>query len=442
MWGEPIIRLWKEVDLTYANEIAPEYGKIEYILPRGYFAQLWNLAGLNWDMVDDMRVKLPEIDFPTSPQLRDYQAPAVDAAKGWQQGVFIAPCGSGKTICGMGMIAEVKQPTLWLTHTLDLLKQSKESAVKFLGLSGSQIGIIQGENMSIGTHITFATVQTLSKRDLSGIKNKFGCVIIDEAHLVFKDAAKARMFESVISQFPAFYRFGLTASERRSDGLINTMFCVIGPKFYELDQDDKRLLVMKPRVVFVETNFEYDQGNDEDGEKEMLSVQQMYTAMRCNEDRNAIIKAVLGEMTTGDDYCLVLGDSLAHLKELCNYVKGFYGAPAAFVCGETPKKEREAIMAGMRAGKYQFLFATKQLSKLGLDIPRLNKLVLVTPHKDPTTTQQSSGRICRPFDGKTKAIVYDFYDKNVKQCKVWRREREKIYKKMGCEISYVSKGNR
>jgi superfamily II DNA or RNA helicase len=409
-------------------------GSIEYLLPRGYFPHLWNLAGLSWSTIDDKRVKLPEISFSLSPQLRDYQAPAVKLAKDWQQGVFIAPCGSGKTVCGIGMIVEVRQPALWITHTMDLLKQSKDSAVKFLGLNGSQIGVIQGENMSIGTHVTFATVQTLNKRDLSDIRNRFGCVVIDEAHLVFKDAEKARIFESVISQFPAFYRFGLTASEHRSDGLIETMFHVIGPKFYEVEQGDPRLSVIVPRVEFIETDFGYDQGVDEDGEKEMLSVQQMYVAMRCCEKRNDIIKEILGSMVQGVDYCLCLGDSLSHLKEMCDYVKDFYGAPAAFVCGETPKKEREAIMSGMRKGRYAFLFTTKQLSKLGLDIPRLNKLVLLTPHKDPTTTQQGTGRLMRPFEGKGVPVVYDIWDNKVPQCKAWARERAKVYRDLGCVI--------
>jgi len=431
MWGQEYIKL-------FMYEVPGEL-----ILPRGYFARLWNLAGLNWDMIDDQRVRLPFIEFPKEPSLRDYQEPIPDLAEQWQQGVFIAPCGSGKTITGMGIIAKVMQPTLWITHTMDLLKQSMDSAIKFLGLSGSQIGIIQGENMSIGTHITFATVQTLSKRDLTGLKNKFGCVVIDEAHLVFKDAAKARMFESVISQFPAYYRFGLTASEHRSDGLIDTMFHVIGPKFYEVAQGDPRLSVMTPRVEFIETDFEFgmpthlekDEETGEEEEKEdMLSVQQMYVAMRCCEKRNDLIKEILGDMTAGVDYCLCLGDSLAHLNELCDYVKDFYGAKTAFICGETPKNEREKIMSGMREGKYDFLFATYSLAKLGLDIPRLNKLVEATPHKDRTAVQQAVGRIMRPSEGKLQPVVYDLWDNKVSACKKWARERAKVYRGLGCEV--------
>lgn len=423
-WGPELIKLYSSKMINRS---------MEYILPRGYFQRLWNVAGLSWEAIDDRRVKLPEVEFPANPQLRDYQEPAVQLAKDWQQGVMIAPCGSGKTCTGDGIIAQVGQPTLWITHTMDLLKQSMDSAVKFLGLTGNQVGIIQGENMSIGSHITFATVQTLAKRDLSNIKNKFGCIVIDEAHLVFKDAAKARMFESVISQFPAYYRFGLTASECRADGLIDTMFTVIGPKFYEVEQDDPRLSVMKPKVEFIETEFEYERAVDEDGEKEMLSVQQMYRAMREDQLRNSTIENIFAFKFAEGDCFLCLGDSLEHLRE-AQFIAQTYDHTAAFVCGETPKKEREKIMTDMRAGRYQYLFATYALAKLGLDIPRLNKLVLLTPHKDRTSIQQAVGRVMRPFEGKTQPVVYDIWDSKVATCKNWARERVRVYRSLGCAV--------
>lgn len=418
-WGPEYIKLWNEKSVN---------GRKEYILPRGYYARFWEIAGKEMK-VADARVLLDPVEFPQKPNLRDYQLPAVDMAKNWQQGVPIMPCGSGKTETAMAIVAELKQPTLWITHTMDLLKQSMDRAILRLGLKGRQIGVIQGENWSIGTHMTFATVQTLAKRDLSEIKNKFGCIIVDECHLVFKDAAKARMFESVISQFPAFYRFGLTASEYRSDGLIETMFHVIGPKIYEVEQNDPRLKTVKPLVKFVETDFEYA---PEEGE--MLNVAQMVAAMREDDKRNGVLRFIFKMLIKPNNCCLVLGDSLDHLQSLQRYVENEICVPAAFVCGTTPKKEREKIMADMRAGRYQYLFATYQLAKLGLDIPRLDTLVLATPKRDKTSIQQAVGRIMRPFEGKEQPVVYDIWDSKVPQLRYWARDRVRVYKALGCEI--------
>lgn len=420
-WGSEYFKLWSERKVN---------GQIQYILPRGYYARLWNLmsrVGCPGHRIDK-RVLLNPVAFPQKPQLRDYQAPAVHLAGAWQQGVIIMPCGAGKTETAMGIIAELEQPTLWITHTMDLLKQSMDRAKTRLGLSGDQVGIIQAENMTIGSHMTFATVQTLYKRDLSEIKWKFGCVVVDEAHLVFKDEENARMFESVISQFPACYRFGLTASEYRSDGLIETMFHIIGPKIYEVAQDDPRLPVMKPRVEFIETDFEY-----ETPEGEMLNIQQLYKAMREDLERDYPILWIMKNCIRENNSCLALGDSLEHLTRLTKLAKD-HGFTAVFVCGETPKREREKIMADMRAGKYQFLFATYQLAKLGLDIPRLDRLILITPHRDKTSIQQAVGRIMRPYEGKSQPVVYDIYDSKVRQMVFWARERKKVYLKLGCQV--------
>jgi len=419
--GPEYIRLWQESGDSM-------------VLPRGYYARLYEIAGKELQ-INDNRVLREFIDYPKRPNLRDYQDPALELARAWQQGCVIMPCGAGKTTTAMGITAELMQPTLWITHTMDLLNQAMQCAIETLGLTGRQIGLIQAENMSLGTHMTFATVQTLSKRDLVGIKEKFGCVIVDESHLVYKDASKARMFESVISQFPAYYRFGLTASEFRSDGLIETMFHVIGPKFYEVPQDDPRLKVVTPSVEFIPTHFEYDQGTDEAGGREMLSVQQMYQAMRDDQLRDKSILNILANQEPGDS-TLVLGHSLEHLESLLENISDYFGAKYEyrFINGTTNKRAREAAIKDMRAGRAHFLFATYQLAKLGLDIPRLNKLVLATPVKDRTSIQQSVGRIMRPFEGKRQPIVYDIYDEKMPMLRNWARERVRVYKDLGCNI--------
>jgi superfamily II DNA or RNA helicase len=417
------------------------------ILPRGYYARLYTILRENHiePAMRDQRWRRHLINFPGYPTLRDYQEPAIPQAMNWTQGCVIMPCGGGKTETGMAIAASIRQPTLWITHTMDLLKQSMDRAISRLKLAGDMVGLIQAENMKIGTHMTFATVQTLAKRDLTEVVNKFGCVIVDEAHLVFKDAAKARMFESVISQFPAYYRFGLTASEHRSDGLINTMFQIIGPKVYEVDQDDPRLKTVKPRVQFIETDFDFHmdtefQYNETTGQmeekEEMLNVQQLYQAMRENALRNEIILDILSAHKPGDS-TLILGHSLEHLDNLMletlrrNHGKGH---AYRFVNGNTKKKEREAAIEDMREGRAQFLFATYQLAKLGLDIPRLNRLVLATPVKDKTSIQQAVGRIMRPFEGKGTPVVFDIWDKSIKQMQFWARERIRMYRNLGCSI--------
>lgn len=429
MWGEPVFKLWSEKTVDDSTEL---------ILPRGYLARAWNLLGLSWDVIQDKRVKLLEVEYPVKPKLRDYQEPAVNEAKAWQQGVINMPAGSGKTVVGHAIIANLRQPTLWVTHRTDLLQQSMERARTFLGLDDSQMGVIQEDRYSIGSHITFASVQTLCNRDIDAIKNRFGCLVVDECHRCFDDKFSKennrRMFDSVISEIPAFYRFGLTATVGRSDGLINSMLHIIGPVFYEIQKNDPRLLTLKPVVEFIETDYQYIV---EEGE--MLSVQSMYTDMKNDGLRNDILFDVLREKIGADDTCICLGHHLSHLEILHSYVSNDLRRKSIFINGSTDMNKREGIFNEVRAGKYQYIFATFSLIKEGLDISRLNKIVFATPVKDSVTVEQAVGRVQRPEDGKPTPVVYDICDCKVPQLKRWKSERKKVYKKIGCEIHICSK---
>ena len=396
------------------------------ILPRGYCFRLGQLINelkveCTWDI---QKTKFKPIKYDSVIKLRDYQNRALMSLKQFSSGVIIMPCGSGKTETGLEIIANLGQPTLWLTHTKDLLNQSKDRAISRLNLKRGQHGIIGAGSYSIGTHITFATVQSLANRDLLEIKDSFGCVVIDEAHHCFRNPNKVGQFQKVISQLSAYYRIGLTASEYRSDGLIETMFHVIGPKMYEVDQDTLKdnNTVITPTVEYIDTNYLYESFDDR------FNFSKMLKDMAADEERNKLIIRTIKDKGEGN-YCLVLGDSLSHLEHLSKEIGG------SFICGKTPKKQREKILEDMKQGKIGCLFATYQLAKEGLDIPRLNRLFLITPKKDKVIIQQSVGRISRVFEGKTDAVVFDFFDRNVGVCVSQARKRSKeVYEKLGCTI--------
>jgi len=59
---------------------------------------------------------LDEVPFKSGIQLTPFQAEVVDSALGHDQGVIIAPSGSGKTIIGLELIARRKLPALILVH--------------------------------------------------------------------------------------------------------------------------------------------------------------------------------------------------------------------------------------------------------------------------------------------------------------------------------------
>ena len=409
-WGIPSkLKLYKE-DATGLH------------IPRGYMNRLEH-HGIH--MIFDYSTVVRSGRFPSAPKLREYQAGAKETVKEHAQGVLMLPCGAGKTEIGMAIIEEHKQKTLWITHTLDLLKQSRDRAKTSLGLKDEELGLIQGQNHIITDHITFATVQTLSamnKKELSELGQMFGCVIVDECHLVFKDGVKVRMFEKVMDCMTARYRYGLTASESRADGLISSMHAIMGPVIFEVGQKELNDAgyVSVPSVRFIDHRLEYEILGD------MLNMQHLYSHIAEDTSRNNIIKCLISESLNAGRVILVLGDRVDHLKSLCSeYPDG------VIVHGKSGKKIRESALSDMKSGKKKILFATYQLAKLGLDIPILSCLILASPKKDATSIQQAVGRVMRPAEGKPEPVVYDIFDKGVTQLRYWAYKRLKVYEKLG-----------
>lgn len=96
--------------------------------------------------------------------LFDYQKTAVAAMKGQSCGILQSPCGSGKTQMGIALAASLSRKVLWITHTRDLLVQSLNRAGQYF--PQDTLGRITEGTVQIGSHMTFATVQTLSRLEL------------------------------------------------------------------------------------------------------------------------------------------------------------------------------------------------------------------------------------------------------------------------------------
>ena len=125
-----------------------------------------------------------EIDFQADVPLYDYQEDAVQAMIAAKYGILQSAAGSGKTQMGIALAARLGRRTLWLCHTLDLIKQSKERAERYM--SKDLMGTITEGKVNLGNGITFATIQTMCKLDLPQYKDYWDCIITDEVHTLYR----------------------------------------------------------------------------------------------------------------------------------------------------------------------------------------------------------------------------------------------------------------
>lgn len=377
-----------------------------------------------------------KVDYDCNVPLYDYQEQAKDYMCKVGCGILQSPAGSGKTQIGISMIASLGKRALWLTTTKDLLLQSKKRAEQYM--DKSLIGTITDGKVNIGTGVTFATIQTMCKLDLALYKDVWDVIIVDECHSCSGSPTKVTRFSKVLNSLSARHKYGLSATVHRADGLIKTTYALLGKVKYIVPDEAVKDKVMAVNVERVDTNCEIPfSALDTDG---TINYTKLITSLANSTKRNDIIYDNL--MKNSAHYNLILSDRLDQLHYLYSQLPPTLQGQAAVIDGKmTSKKakaEREQAIEDMRTGKKHFLFASYRLAKEGLDIPRLDRLHLVTPQKDYAIIVQSVGRIARTFKGKEQPICFDYVDK-FKMAENMYMARRRHYKKCGCVLNGMQK---
>lgn len=367
-----------------------------------------------------------EVNFNADVPLYDYQETAVEAMIAAKYGILQSAAGSGKTQMGIALATKLGVRTLWLCHTLDLINQSKERAKLYM--SEDLMGTITEGKVNLGKGITFATVQTMCKLDLSQYRNYWDCIITDEVHRVSGSPTTVTQYQKVLNSLSARHKYGLSATVHRADGMIKATYALVGEIAYQVPDEAVADKIMKVGICPVGTGVQISrEALNTDG---TLNYTKLITYLTQNTARNKLIAESIEQRPS-----LILSDRLNHLEELMSLLPVDMRKDAVMISGKmTTKKgkaEREKALEDMRRGKKKYLFATYSLAKEGLDVPRLERLYLTTPQKDYAVVTQSIGRIARTFEGKADPIAYDFVDDIAYLVKSYKK-RCTTYRKNGC----------
>ena len=127
-----------------------------YYLPIGCFNDVWRIYPNQKNWTD--YTSSNKVEVINNIHLRNYQEPCLKAIKDNYNGLFILPAGTGKTLTALACAGTLKEKTLWLTHTLDLLNQAKTECEHNIICKTSTI--TKGKCDYSGD-IVFAKVQTL-----------------------------------------------------------------------------------------------------------------------------------------------------------------------------------------------------------------------------------------------------------------------------------------
>ena len=374
---------------------------------------------------------------------RNYQEEAVRKALEHKRCVLQVATGGGKTFIAALLISKVRERTLFVVHTKDLLYQAKGAFEEFL--TGVKIGQI-GDGVVDPGEVTVATIQTLAravgvqaqknpfddadtserpiemkaltKAAIKGVLAKSRLVIWDEVHRIASDTAYG-----LSQKIPeARYRVGLSASPWRDDGHDMLIEAAMGPTVYKVSATylAERGYLVPPIIRTVRVPCAIPWHKDPRDYKRIYKEEIVE-----NEYRNEMVVKMARDFMERGITTLILVSQIRHGRKLAKMITEQYH-PVEFVSGNDSSEKRKQAIQEMREGKRVCLVAST-IADEGLDIRRLGALILAGGGKSSTRALQRIGRVLRPFEGKKVAYVVDFADE-AKYLRVHAEKRKEIYR--------------
>jgi superfamily II DNA or RNA helicase len=284
-------------------------------------------------------------------------------------------------------------------------------------------GTITAGKVNIGQDITFATVQTMVKLNLSQYAKEWNVIIVDECHRVAGSPTKVMQFYKVLSNLNARHKYGLSATLHRADEMIKSTYAMLGNVVYAITDKDVSQKVIKSRHMKIETHVPWSEAYLEtDGTMNYAGLIEYLTK---SKERNYLIANHL--VHHKHEFNLVLSARVNHLVELKNICESF-GLEAELVIGSINNQKRSEIFERVRQGHLHIILSTYALAKEGLDIPNLNRLHLATPQKNKSVTKQAAGRVERRIHDKHDAMILDYVDEHISYCETMYKKRKSILK--------------
>jgi DNA repair protein RadD len=348
--------------------------------------------------------------------LRDYQSKTIEQLYAWfaagNEGnpCLVLPTGSGKShivaaLCKDALQNWPETRVLMLTHVKELIEQNAEKMR--LHWPGAPMGIYSASigKKQLGEPITFAGIQSVR-----GKAKELGhqdLVLIDECHLVnHKDEGGYRSLLAELKAInPDMRVIGLTATPYRlGHGLITDKPALfddlIEPVSIEELIHKGHLSKLRSKVTTAKLNV--DGVHKRGGEYIEAELQ---AAVNTDVNNVAAVKEVLN-LAEGRKAWLFFCAGVKHAQAVADTLNA-YGVTAECVTGETPKTERESILARYKAGEIRALTNANVLTT-GFDYPDIDLIAMLRPTMSASLYVQMAGRGLRPKSHIDDCLVLDF----------------------------------
>jgi DNA repair protein RadD len=356
--------------------------------------------------------------------LRSYQQAAIDTLYAWYMEhpeitdapILVMPTGAGKSV----VIAEMARlffetwpeehpRTLVIVPSKELAEQNADKLARLLpshltlGYYSASVGQKRPD-----ADVIVATIGSIAKK--AHVLGNIKMVIVDECHLINPNGAgQYRQLLSDLAKYCNFRVVGLTATPFRGNGVWLTdgddpLFTAIAHEVKMQPLLDAGHLAPMVRPLDVLTRI------DSSGIEISASTGD-YNLHALSERVRQYLPDVVREtlrLAVDRKKWLAFTPTVANALDMATLFNAA-GIACAVVTGETPKLERENLIAQFRAGELRCLITVLALAT-GFDVPDVDCLVWTRPTVSPVLYVQGAGRGMRPADGKSDCLWLDFSD--------------------------------
>ena len=326
-------------------------------------------------------------------ELRDYQKLAVesilgDMGPGTGFGTIVMPCGSGKTVVGLSLMASLKTRTLILCPNVVAVHQWMNELRAKTDIDPELIGEYSGERKELRP-VTVCTYQVLTYRaskdeDFPHMKiireGNWGLVLYDEVHML-----PAPVFK-ITAELQSVYRAGLTATLIREDGREEDVFSLVGPKRFDIPWTDLSQAgwIADAYCIEIRTALPADQ----ELPYAVAQKRDKYKIASMNTEKMAVVEALLSKHK--GESIIIIGQYLDQLMTVHRH----FGFPV--ITGSTSNSRRDELYARFRDGSVKVLIVSK-VANFAIDLPDASVAIQISGTFGSRQEEaQRLGRILRP----------------------------------------------
>jgi len=348
--------------------------------------------------------------------LREYQQRSIDQLYAWfaagHEGnpCLVLPTGSGKShiiaaLCKDALQQWPETRILMLTHVKELIEQNAEKMRQHwpgapMGIYSASIG-----EKRLGEPITFAGIQSIRKH--ARLVGHVDLVVIDECHLVsHKDEGGYRKFIDDLKTInPVLRVIGLTATPYRlGHGLITDEPAIFADLIEPVSIEE---LIYKGFLAplhskLTQASLDVSGVHKRGGEYIESELQAAVNTTDNNARVVSEIIALAGERKAWLIFCA----GINHAESIALLLRD-RGIAAQCVTGETPKREREEMLADFKAGRLRALTNANVLTT-GFDYPDIDLIAMLRPTMSPGLYVQMAGRGMRVKSHTDHCLALDF----------------------------------